>query len=243
MVREEADSRAKAPRTQVGVGFWAGVRTTLQRVGLPGRSFGMQSAAWPSASPSLDFAHRSVVSGVPGDGRPTLGAPYAPLSRSTPPLRSAGQVSGIPLFDTTSLSSAASPRQAHARHPGAGPSPFTASLSAASAGLGLDDDDSPPRSYIAQPYRMEPFPAVRMLPVVERKRILVTGGAGFVGSHLVDRLMLLGHDVLVLDNFFTGQKSNLGHWVGAPTVCCSDGADLCLCRWATPTLSWYATTL
>ena len=229
---------------RLALDIWAGFGTTLQRVGLPGRSLAMQSAARPSASPSLDFAHRSVVSGVAGDGRPTLGAPSAPSSRNTPPLRSAGQVSGIPLFDATSLSSAASPRQAHARHPGAGPSPFTASLSAASAGLGLHDDDCPPRSYIAQPYRMEPFPAVRMLPVVERKRILVTGGAGFVGSHLVDRLMLLGHDVLVLDNFFTGQKSNLGHWVsGAPTACCSDGADLCLCRWVTPTLSWYATTL
>ena len=37
----------------------------------------------------------------------------------------------------------------------------------------------------------------------------VTGGAGFVGSHLVDRLMLLGHEVTVLDNFFTGSRTTV----------------------------------
>lgn len=51
------------------------------------------------------------------------------------------------------------------------------------------------------------FPPVKLLPPSQRKRILVTGGAGFVGSHLVDRLMILGHDVHVLDNFFTGSKT------------------------------------
>ncbi|KAG0055626.1 UDP-glucuronic acid decarboxylase 1 [Gryganskiella cystojenkinii] len=60
------------------------------------------------------------------------------------------------------------------------------------------------------------FPAVKMLPNQERKRILVTGGAGFVGSHLVDRLMLMGHEVIVLDNFFTGSKRNVQHWLGHP---------------------------
>ncbi|PWN92397.1 UDP-xylose synthase [Acaromyces ingoldii] len=64
--------------------------------------------------------------------------------------------------------------------------------------------------------KTEPFPPVRVLSPQDRKRILVTGGAGFVGSHLVDRLMLMGHDVLVLDNFFTGQKSNVSHWIGHP---------------------------
>lgn len=49
-----------------------------------------------------------------------------------------------------------------------------------------------------------------------RKKILVTGGAGFVGSHLVDRLMAQGHEVIVLDNFFTGRKANVEHWLHHP---------------------------
>lgn len=60
------------------------------------------------------------------------------------------------------------------------------------------------------------FPPVKLLPPTKRKRILITGGAGFVGSHLVDRLMLLGHEVTVLDNFFTGSKTTVSHWVGHP---------------------------
>lgn len=43
------------------------------------------------------------------------------------------------------------------------------------------------------------------------KRILVTGGAGFLGSHLIDRLLEQGHDVICLDNFFTGSKDNIRH--------------------------------
>lgn len=41
------------------------------------------------------------------------------------------------------------------------------------------------------------------------KRILITGGAGFIGSHLCERLVAVGHDVLCLDNYFTGRKSNV----------------------------------
>jgi len=47
-------------------------------------------------------------------------------------------------------------------------------------------------------------------------RILVTGGAGFLGSHLCDRLIGQGHDVICLDNFFTGRKANIQHLVGNP---------------------------
>ncbi len=43
-------------------------------------------------------------------------------------------------------------------------------------------------------------------------RILVTGGAGFIGSHLIDRLMEQGHHVLCLDNLFTGTMTNIAHW-------------------------------
>lgn len=47
-------------------------------------------------------------------------------------------------------------------------------------------------------------------------RNLVTGGAGFVGSHLVDRLMEAGEEVICLDNYFTGRKSNVSRWHGHP---------------------------
>lgn len=43
------------------------------------------------------------------------------------------------------------------------------------------------------------------------KRVLVTGGAGFLGSHLCERLIAMGHDIICLDNFFTSQKSNVQH--------------------------------
>ncbi len=47
-------------------------------------------------------------------------------------------------------------------------------------------------------------------------RILVTGGAGFLGSHLCDRLIEQGHDVVCLDNYFTGSKKNVEHLIGNP---------------------------
>jgi UDP-glucuronate decarboxylase len=47
-------------------------------------------------------------------------------------------------------------------------------------------------------------------------RILVTGGAGFIGSHLIDRLMLQGHEVVCLDNFYTGHKRNVLKWLDHP---------------------------
>jgi len=48
------------------------------------------------------------------------------------------------------------------------------------------------------------------------KRVLVTGGAGFLGSHLCQRLVEAGHDVICLDNFFTSQKSNVAHLLSQP---------------------------
>ena len=50
-----------------------------------------------------------------------------------------------------------------------------------------------------------------------RKRVLVTGGAGFLGSHLCERLVALGHDVLSVDNYFTGRKDNVAHLLKLPS--------------------------
>ena len=49
-----------------------------------------------------------------------------------------------------------------------------------------------------------------------RQRILVTGGAGFLGSHLCERLLDRGHDVICVDNFFTGTRDNIAHLLGNP---------------------------
>lgn len=49
-----------------------------------------------------------------------------------------------------------------------------------------------------------------------RKRVLVTGGAGFIGSHLCQRLLALEYDVLCLDNFYTGRKANIAHLINDP---------------------------
>ncbi|WP_455197621.1 UDP-glucuronic acid decarboxylase family protein [Kaarinaea lacus] len=49
-----------------------------------------------------------------------------------------------------------------------------------------------------------------------RKRILITGGAGFIGSHLCERLLQEGNDVICLDNFFTGTKDNVSHLMDSP---------------------------
>ena len=49
-----------------------------------------------------------------------------------------------------------------------------------------------------------------------KKRILVTGGAGFLGSHLCERLLCEGNDILCVDNFFTGQKKNISHLLDNP---------------------------
>ena len=52
--------------------------------------------------------------------------------------------------------------------------------------------------------------------MIDSKRVLVTGGAGFLGSHLCERLLDDGHDVLCVDNFYTGTKQNIAHLLGNP---------------------------
>jgi len=49
-----------------------------------------------------------------------------------------------------------------------------------------------------------------------RKKVLVTGGAGFLGSHLCERLLAEGNEVVCLDNYFTGQKQNIVHLLKNP---------------------------
>jgi len=64
------------------------------------------------------------------------------------------------------------------------------------------------------PAALPSYPEIRFRTYKDRKRILVTGGAGFVGSHLVDALMKDGHEVMVVDNYFTGSKRNIEQWLG-----------------------------
>jgi UDP-glucuronate decarboxylase len=59
------------------------------------------------------------------------------------------------------------------------------------------------------------FMSVELKPAVQ-KRVLVTGGAGFLGSHLCERLLADGHDVLAVDNYFTGRRSNIAHLMDNP---------------------------
>jgi len=52
--------------------------------------------------------------------------------------------------------------------------------------------------------------------MIPRKRVLVSGGAGFLGAHLCERLLADSHDVLCIDNYFTGTKDNIAHLLGDP---------------------------
>lgn len=59
--------------------------------------------------------------------------------------------------------------------------------------------------------------AVHHIPALERKTVMVTGGAGFLGSHLCERLLNEGKEVICVDNFFTGSKRNIEHLLGNPS--------------------------
>ena len=48
------------------------------------------------------------------------------------------------------------------------------------------------------------------------KKILITGGAGFLGSHLCEKLLTKGHEVICVDNYFTGSKNNVKHLIDNP---------------------------
>ena len=51
---------------------------------------------------------------------------------------------------------------------------------------------------------------------MKKKTILVTGGGGFIGSHLCEKLLKLGNDVICVDNFYTGSKNNIRHLLSHP---------------------------
>ena len=51
--------------------------------------------------------------------------------------------------------------------------------------------------------------------MMDRKSVLVTGGAGFLGSHLCDRVIADGHDIICVDNLFTGTKADIEHLISA----------------------------
>jgi hypothetical protein len=76
-------------------------------------------------------------------------------------------------------------------------------------GLDMASKTSPP-----VPIGSKVFPVVKKPADGKQLRVLVSGGAGFVGSHLVDYLMKNGHIVYVLDNLYTGRRENIEHWIG-----------------------------
>nr|AMM04377.1 UDP-xylose synthase [Albuca bracteata] len=95
--------------------------------------------------------------------------------------------------------------------------PSTASSSSSLSHL--ESDQLPLYSHLPRSIPIPTSTGPKRIPVgLKRpsKRIVVTGGAGFVGSHLVDRLLDRGDSVIVIDNFFTGRKDNLVHRMGDP---------------------------
>ncbi|GAQ78962.1 dTDP-glucose 4-6-dehydratase/UDP-glucuronic acid decarboxylase [Klebsormidium nitens] len=79
-----------------------------------------------------------------------------------------------------------------------------------------DEEDSLPRKLPAQGGATKALSRLPVSPLRKERRVLVTGGAGFVGSHLVDKLIKRGDSVIVIDNYFTGRKENVLHHLGNP---------------------------
>lgn len=69
---------------------------------------------------------------------------------------------------------------------------------------------------LLQGWDQQSCPEITLCFKLADMRILVTGGAGFIGSHLIDRLMEAGHEVLCVDNFHTGHKRNIQRWLDNP---------------------------
>ena len=85
------------------------------------------------------------------------------------------------------------------------------------ARLKLAGSATPPYIRISRTRQLPPFPS--HLPAYfsyPHMRILITGGAGFLGSHLCDRLLQDGHEVVCIDNLFTGRKANIEHLLANP---------------------------
>ncbi|XP_031100115.1 UDP-glucuronic acid decarboxylase 2-like isoform X2 [Ipomoea triloba] len=97
--------------------------------------------------------------------------------------------------------------------------PYTQGYDSISASHFPSQSAQPHRLMYQKRIRFEAFNSGGKIPLgLQRKglRIVVTGGAGFVGSHLVDRLIARGDSVIVVDNFFTGRKDNVMHHFGNP---------------------------
>jgi UDP-glucuronate decarboxylase len=78
------------------------------------------------------------------------------------------------------------------------------------------EEDSLPRKWPSQGSASKAVSRLPVSPLRKERRVLVTGGAGFVGSHLVDKLLKRGDSVIVIDNYFTGRKENVVHHLGNP---------------------------
>lgn len=194
-----------ASRRESTSSLWQSHRRTDSNASRNARAAAASSFWSPNVANSHPGSHASIL--AQAQAQTHTQAHSSPASQASPALsqltlKELGATSALP------LPSSIQPRQLSYIHaaPGSRASSYGLGIGRMEAHHGLLG--GAPSSYGYLP--------TRVLPVEEKKRILVTGGAGFVGSHLVDRLMLMGHEVLVIDNFYTGQKTNVSQWVGHP---------------------------